>query len=74
MPQKVAPKRRTKAKQDNTTLIIVGGIAALVVVALLILLNLNLDTRPAREVHGATGRTWGQANAPVTMDEYSDFQ
>jgi hypothetical protein len=75
MPQKVAPKRRTQPKRNNTTLIIGVGVIALVVVALLVLLNMNLDTRtgnPAPQT--ATGRTWGQANAPVTIDEYSDFQ
>ncbi len=75
MPQKVAPKKRTQPKKDNTMLIIGGGIVALVVVALLVLLNMNLDTHPAAPApQTAVGRTWGQANAPVTIDEYSDFQ
>ncbi len=75
MPQKVAPKRRAPPKQDNTMLIVGGGIVALVVVGLLILLNMNLDTRPpSQSPQNATGRTWGKADAPVTIDEYSDFQ
>ncbi len=75
MPQKVAPKRRVQSKQNNTMLIIGGGIVALVVVALLILLNMNLDTRTADPApKTAAGRTWGKVDAPVTIDEYSDFQ
>ncbi len=75
MPQKVAPKRRVQPKQDNTMLIVGGGIVALVVVALLILLNMNLDTRPvSQSPQNAAGKTWGKADAPVTIDEWSDFQ
>ncbi len=75
MPQKVAPKKRAQAKQDNTTLIIAVGIVAVLVVALLVLLNINIggDGRPPTPAN-ATGRVWGKAEAPVTIDEYSDFQ
>ncbi len=75
MPQKVAPKRRGQLKQDNTMLIVGGGIVALVVVGLLILLNMNLDTHPTSpSPQNAIGRTWGKADAPVTIEEWSDFQ
>ncbi len=74
MPQRVAPKKRAQPKQNNTMLIVGVGIVALVVVALLVLLNMNLDTKPVVQVEGTAGKTWGKANAPVTIDEWSDFQ
>ncbi len=74
MPQKVAPKKRAQAKQDNTTLIIAVGIVAVLVVALLVLLNINMGPPPPPPPQNAEGRTWGKPEAPVTIDEYSDFQ
>jgi hypothetical protein len=73
MAQKTARRTRVHPKRDNTTLIIAGGIAAVVVVALLVWLSLS-NTRTPTAPSVALGKTWGQANAPVTIEEYSDFQ
>ncbi len=74
MPQKVVRKKYVKKKRDNTTLLIVGGIVAVVVVVLAIFISLNIETRPASTTTMASGKTWGSPNAPVTIDEWSDFQ
>ncbi len=75
MAQKVARKKYVKKKRDNTTLLIVGGIIAVVVVVLAILVSVNYETRPAATTAAeASGKTWGKASAPVTIDEWSDFQ
>jgi uncharacterized membrane protein YkgB len=75
MAHKVARKPRARAQQrNNTTLIIAGGIVAVAVVGLLVLLNLNVNTHPSSAPVVAEGKTWGQAEAPVTIEEYSDFQ
>jgi hypothetical protein len=73
MTRAVARKKRAQARRDNTTLIIAGVIVAVVVVALLLLLNLNLNTRPSGPTVAA-GKVWGKADAPVTIEEFSDFQ
>jgi hypothetical protein len=73
MTRATARKKRTQAGRDNTTLIIAGVIVAIVVVVLLIFLNVNLSPAPSLPV-GAAGKTWGNANAPVTIDMWSDFQ
>ncbi len=74
MPQKAARKKRAQVKQDNTTLLIAGGIIAVVVVGLLLLLNMNLGARPVVQPTASEGKTWGKSTAPVTIDEWSDFQ
>jgi hypothetical protein len=74
MTRAVAKKKRAQARRDNTTLIIAGVIVAVVVVALLLLLNLNLNTQPSGPAVNAVGKTWGKADAPVTIDMWSDFQ
>lgn len=76
MPQHVARRRKgapPPRQRDNTPLLIAGGVVAIVVVALLVFLNISQT--PATPVPiNATGRTWGQASAKVTIDEWSDFQ
>ncbi len=74
MPQKARQKKVVQKKRDNTTLFIIIGAAAVVVVLLLVLLNMNLNTRTIDPVISATGKVWGKADAPVTIDEYADFQ
>lgn len=66
--------RKKRGQRDNKTLLIGGGIVAVVVVALLLLLNTNLNARPYTPPIAAAGKTWGNANAPVTIEEYFDFQ
>lgn len=74
MARAIPRKKRTRQQRDNTPLIIVGVIGAVVVVALLVLLNVNLDTRGTITATASAGKTWGQPNAPVTIDMWSDFQ
>ncbi len=59
-------------RRDNTTLLIAGGIVAIVVVALLVFLNVSQPHTSAPV--NTQGRTWGDPNAKVTIDEWSDFQ
>jgi hypothetical protein len=73
MTRAAARKKREQTRRDNTTLIIAGMIVAIVVVVLLVLLNVNLSPAPVVP-GGAAGKTWGNANAPVTIDMWSDFQ
>ncbi len=73
MARKTFRRTRAQPRRDNTTLIIAGVIAAVVVVVLLVLLNLNLSPRVSSPALAA-GKTWGQANAPVTIEEFGDFQ
>ncbi len=56
--------------------IVTGLVAAVVVVAALILANQTTATpQPATTALTECGKpTCGQANAPVTVEEYSDFQ
>jgi hypothetical protein len=74
MTRTVARKRRPPARRDNTTLIIAGVVIAVVVVALLVTLNLNIGSPGTTPVVSAAGKTWGKADAPVTIDMWSDFQ
>jgi hypothetical protein len=73
MTRTVPRKRRAQQRRDNTTLIIAVVIVAAVVVVLLVMLNVNLSQTPSAP-SVALGKTWGQPNAPVTIEEYSDFQ
>jgi hypothetical protein len=73
MTRTVVRKRRAPARRDNTTVIIVLAIIAVVVAVLLIVLSLNIGAHPSTP-SVAEGKTWGQANAPVTIEEYGDFQ
>ncbi len=71
---KASSKRRRTQRRSNTWIWIVGGgIVALLLVALLIWAN-----QPAPVVSASLDKCGhpecGQANAPVTVEEYSDFQ
>ncbi len=72
MTKQKSQRRRQPARRDNTPLLIGGGIVAVVVVALLVFLNLSQPHVSAPI--NAQGRTWGNATAKVTIDEWSDFQ
>jgi len=70
-----ARRRRAQQKSNNTQWIIGGIVVAVVFVAALILINLTATrpvTTPPSPIN--SGRVLGQANAPVTIDEYADFQ
>ncbi len=78
MPQHTAATRRRKGappprQRDNTPLLIAGGAVAIIVVALLIFINVRQTGSTAAPIN-TSGRTWGNANAKVTIDEWSDFQ
>ncbi len=74
MARKAARKTRTQARQNNMPLIVGGVVIAVVVVGLLVLLNLNLERPTSTPPTVSQGKTWGKADAPVTIDEWSDFQ
>ncbi len=66
-------KTRRPAQRDNTPLIVGGVIAAVLVVAALVLVNIMFQA-PPKPPEVSSGKVWGQANAPVTIEEFSDFQ
>ncbi len=68
--RKGAPPPR---RRDNTTLLIVGGVVAVILVALLVFINVSSQTASAPPLK-TEGRTWGDVNSKVTIDEWSDFQ
>jgi protein-disulfide isomerase len=75
MSKAISRKQRNQ-KKSNSSLWIIGGVAAgAVLVLALVLINLNAAPRattpPAQTI---AGRVLGSANAPVTIDMYSDFQ
>ncbi|MGE5138393.1 MAG: hypothetical protein ACM3JD_02920 [Rudaea sp.] len=67
--RKGAPPRR-----DNQTLLIAAGVVGVVVVALLIAVNVFAQANNAAAPVQAEGRIWGNPNAPITIEEWSDFQ
>lgn len=75
MPSRTAAARKKgrAPRRDNTPLLIGGGVVAILVVAALILINLTQSKPPAPPAVAA-GRIWGKQEAPVTIDEYADFQ
>jgi hypothetical protein len=55
-------------------MIVIGVIAAVVIVVGLVVLN-SVTSQPQPTTTAASaGRDWGSPNAPVTIEEYSDFQ
>lgn len=54
-------------------MIIVGVIAAVVIVIGLILLNYVTSQSPSTPIT-VSSRDWGKPDAPVTIEEYGDFQ
>lgn len=67
------PRRHQPVKKDNSKIIIVGVIAAIVIVVGLIALN-SIMSQPKPITVASSTRDWGSANAPVTIEEYGDFQ
>ncbi len=63
-------------KKNNSSMWIVGGfVAAAVVVLALVFINLNSTSTPRAAPSALNaGRVLGKADAPVTIDLYSDFQ
>ncbi len=74
MARKAARKARTQTRRNNMPRIIGGVVIAVIVVGLLVLLNLNLDRPTSTPPTVSQGKTWGKADAAVTIDEWSDFQ
>ncbi len=77
MTSKRARSQRSRARSNNR-LWIIGGLVVLAVVVVGGLIWAN-QSPPATPVTGTAltscGKpSCGQANAPVTVDEYSDFQ
>lgn len=73
MPKAAPRHNRARARRNHRLWIISGGIMAVVVVGVLIFLNTNLWPRLSRPTL-SVGRVWGQAQAPVTIELFSDFQ
>ncbi len=75
MPKHVASARKKgrAPRRDNMPLLIGGGVVAILLVAALIIINLT-QSRPPAAPTMAAGRVWGKLEAPVTIDEYADFQ
>ena len=75
MAKTMARKSRAQ-KKNNSSMWIVGGIvAAAVVVLALVFINLNATSKPQAAPSALNaGRVLGKADAPVTIDLYSDFQ
>lgn len=72
MTKAVSRKARAQ-KKSYTAYWIIGGI--LVAAALMLaLVWINLNAAPAQPPALSEGRTLGLASAPVTIDEYADFQ
>lgn len=67
-----AKRRAPPPRRDNTP-IIYGGVAlAIIIVGVLVWINLNA---PAQQpINVSSGKIWGDPNAPVTIEEWSDFQ
>ncbi len=74
MAKSAARRRRAREQRSSTPIIVVGILAAVVLVGILVFINLNASTAPTAAPQVASGKIWGQANAPVTIDIYSDFQ
>jgi hypothetical protein len=67
------PRRRQPQKKDNSKIIIVAVIAAIVIVVGLVALN-SIPTQPQPTTVASASRDWGSPNAPVTIEEFGDFQ
>lgn len=67
--------RKRAQKKSNSNLWIIGGvIVAAVVVLGLVAINVFSPRTPREPAKTSAGRVLGNANAPVTIDLYSDFQ
>src|SRR5947208_3211672 len=69
------PSRAHQKRKSNSLWIIGGVLAAAILVLALVLINLSAASKPLGPASAYnTGRILGKANAPVTIDLYSDFQ
>ena len=68
----VKKKKQTGLATIPATYWLIGIVAVMVVLALIVLLNSNQPT--TIDTSRATGNVLGDANAPVRVDEFSDFQ
>ncbi len=73
MTKAAARRKRARAQRDNTPIIAVGIVVAVVLVGILVFINLNAPPQTTTP-QVAAGRVWGQSDAPVTIEVYSDFQ
>jgi protein-disulfide isomerase len=67
------PRRYKPEKQNKTNWIVVSAVAAVVVVGVLIALN-QMSTTAQPAPAASTTRDRGSPDAPVTIEEYADFQ
>jgi hypothetical protein len=67
------PARVTRA--NNTRIIVLALIAGVLILAVGVILLQARSARRPIEVSGRVGEgtSWGPANAPVVIDDYSDF-
>jgi protein-disulfide isomerase len=72
MAKAVSRKARARKKSSGSYWIIGGVVVAAVLMLALVWINLN--AAPAQPPKLSEGRTLGLASAPVTIDEYADFQ
>jgi hypothetical protein len=63
----------TPTRKSNVGWIVGGSVLAIVVVFALVWLSVNAAT-PAAAPKVSEGRVWGNVNAPVTIEIFSDFQ
>lgn len=69
-------KRKGKYQPKPTSgpnWLLIGGLGALILVVILVVVNIVFAQAPA-PVAVASGRVLGKDNAPVTIQEYADFQ
>lgn len=75
MAKTMARKSRSKSSNRNSLWIIGGVVAALALVLVLVVVNQTATTRTTTPPSALNaGRILGDANAPVEIDLYSDFQ
>ena len=73
MSRSVSRRKRPPARYNRMLWIIGGSIVAVCLVGGLIFVNAKLSPRSSRPT-GSAGRVWGQAQAPVSIEIFSDFQ
>ncbi len=76
MTAKASSRKQRAQKKNNSSYWIIGGVvAAALVVLALVFINLNATSTPQAPPSALNaGRVLGKADAPVTIDLYSDFQ
>lgn len=75
MAKSMSRAARARQKNNNSLWIIGAVIAAALLVLVLVFINLTAASNPTKPpVAASAGRVLGNANAPVTIDEYADFQ